>query len=790
MVVVSPAPAALSPRDLSVFYTTDDLLAGSPVLVLYGSSSNSSRMQVHVYTPAGFASFVRLIVSPATGFYKAVECLTREEQGDEIARGLAFSLYKYFTELPAHVRNAWEKRHNAAEARLPAAPKLFSDAHAAMLAGRMDRVHNVAQVVGDVRQALGELSLSWLDLDVVLPAGAIQKPAEASRDSAPFDEPENRLLEQRYGGYASVVRLFGEKAFLPTSRLKRAPSRPTPLNRSQSFSRSQKESLRREMCELLDTEESYVGKVHDLTHSVAANFRQKAKHCSTSSASPSEQALQGLFPPSLDKILEVNSGFMDAIRRILEETENDAINDIENGPDDFASPPRGQSETCDVTGALALARALVEWFPKFADCYANYMQAHSEFSQLLKMFTKDAGSSFSKRVQETGEQRLMSMLIEPVQRLPRYNLYIDNIVKQLPLRHPAVKLLLRARDIISDICSRDVPSAQNIKVFDRLRKAVFSWPPSLTPAGRLTAAIDFVELSPPYHGNLHGAASNAGIFLLFVDCLVVLHKPAGSSVSARSLMSDLDNPKCSESSASTELIFHQQLKLSDIMLLEHTDGKILQMISPKPASTQPSRPRSRDATPIGIRMFLLAGAHEGKAQRCMEDIVKARVEGRFAEKERESCKWEVRSVTGELSLLSAVFEDDMGAGVKGRREPARVQVTIDPANTARQVTISEGGVELSVSVSLLRDDLFLLEMLGLDGYSARNELTTAEFLPVLTKRRKYRTLASLPSYVDRLSGQLLPNAPPHQELDVDGRLLVSKSPGVEGAQGSGTARGR
>ncbi|KAF1955712.1 hypothetical protein CC80DRAFT_492693 [Byssothecium circinans] len=737
MAIISLEPAALSAGDLSLFYTTDEQLSNSPVLIFYGPTATStqathSRIQAHIFTPAGLQNFARLIISPTATYYSAVTCLPREEQGDEICRGLAFSLYKYFAELPTEVKNAWERQYGTL-ARLPSAPQLFSEQHAAIVAARMVKVENVADIIVHVRHALGEQTLSWLDLDVVLPQGTIQK-LDNTRESAQFDESDDDVLRQRYGSYAPIVKLFGETAFLPTSKLKRAPSKPTALNRSQSFSRHQKENLRREMCELLDTEENYVNKVCDLVNNVAVDFRKKAKHKSFSSTSPSEQALKALFPPSLDKILEVNAAFLENIRKILEETENDAIQDIEQATDDiFVAPLRGQKDPLDVTGSLALAKALIEWFPQFGDCYTDYMAAHADFSQLLKGFTKDASSSFSKRVYETGEQRLMSMLIEPVQRLPRYNLYIDNIVKQLPLRHPALKTFLKARDIISEICSREGPSVQQIKVFDRLRKMVFSWPPAFTPQGRLISAVDYVELSAPYHGELNSPSTTAGIFLLFADAFVLLHKPNGCTTTARSLLADLDNPKFAESfSESAELLFHQQLNLSDVLLSEHSEGKIMQLMSPTPTTSQPGRPRSRDRRNIGIRMFYLQGAYEGKAAKCIEEVTKAKIEGRYPESERESYKWEIRSVSGDLSLLAAITEEATGEGAEARKDPARIQVVTE--SVTQSVKVGEQGVELRISISTLGDGLFLLDLSGLNGFAARDKLTGVEFLPVLTKR--------------------------------------------------------
>ncbi|KAK4935764.1 hypothetical protein LTR66_015417, partial [Elasticomyces elasticus] len=458
MLVVVPAPPALS-GELALYHTTDPLLSNSPVLISYGPAStiaaSSSRVQVHVFTPAGLQSYPRLAVSPNSPFYAAVNSLPREEQGDEVCRALAFGLSKYFAEIPQCVKDAWAKQ-SCPSKKTPSAFGIFGDTHVAMLASRMMKVDNVEGVIKDIQQALGEQTLSWIDVDVILPPASIRLPRDNDRHMGLDDTLDDDQAASRYGEYAPLINILGEPAFLPTSKLKRAPSRPISVGRSTSFLKRQKEVLRREMCELVDTEENYVNKMNDLVHHVAKDFRDKARGHKPLSWGPDEDALAALFPPSLDKILEANSRFLDAIRGILNDTEEQAIQDIEMTPTDLTNGHQGH-ENVDDTGILAFAKFLSLAFPKFADCYADYIQAHASFPQLLKNFTREPASSFSKRVQDTGEQRLMSMLIEPVQRLPRYNLYIDGIVRQLPVRHPALKILLRARDTISDICSRESP---------------------------------------------------------------------------------------------------------------------------------------------------------------------------------------------------------------------------------------------------------------------------------------------------------------------------------------------
>jgi hypothetical protein len=741
MVLITSPPPNLTPDAVSLYYVIDELLARSPILIFYGPSntptanaSNNSRIQAHIFSPAGLQSYPRLTIAPSSPLYSAVNCLPREEQGDDISRGLAFSLYKYFAELPQHVRQEWECDPHAI-GKLRAAPTLFSDAHAASLASRMVKVENITEVINDIRHGLAEQTVSWLDLDVILQPGAINVIDTSGRDSASSDIQGDNLARLRYGEITELVQLFGEPAFLPTSRLRRAPSRPTAMNRSSKFPKTQKENLRREMVELLDTEENYVCKVQELLHKVAEDFREKARSRDPTSSSPSEEALKGLFPDSLDQILEVNSGFLEALTTVLHETENEAIQDIESTLDN-ALPyiPNGLATT-DVTGTLALATCFRTWFPKFADCYAHYMKAHVKFAHYLRLFLRESASSFSKRMFETGEQKIMSMLIEPVQRLPRYNLYIDNLIKQLPARHPAVRVLLKSRDIISEICSQDSTAVEPSRMIEHLRRMIPSWPPQFTPRGRLITALDITELPPPYCIGTAGNRAIHGIMLLFTDHLVVLKKLSGTSISARGLVAQVDGSDIANS-RTDDLIFRQAFELNAFDMTEVDGFKMIQIIPHKAASSRPeSRPGSSSSSNI-VQMFYLNGAYEGRANKFIEELSKARIESRYPEPERESPKFEVRSGTvADLTFFAGLSELQNDNSIDGRGPPSRARVWVDP-NSDVFPGPSIPGVDIYASVQSTqdRDTPYRLEFYGPNDYHFVDELNTLEFLPVLAKR--------------------------------------------------------
>src|ERR1700712_3027751 len=133
---------ALSPDQVTLYHTTDLHLNPLPVFVFHGPSTttnstlNSSRIQIHVFSAAGFQSYPRITISPNSPFYQSVNHLPREKQGDEICRGLAFGLLKYFKELPEVVKSGLILQSANSRSRRPgSAPSLFGEQHAADLAG-------------------------------------------------------------------------------------------------------------------------------------------------------------------------------------------------------------------------------------------------------------------------------------------------------------------------------------------------------------------------------------------------------------------------------------------------------------------------------------------------------------------------------------------------------------------------------------------------------------------------------------------------------------------------------
>ncbi|KAK0636659.1 hypothetical protein B0T17DRAFT_484344 [Bombardia bombarda] len=743
----------LLPEHVTLYYASDPLLGHLPVLIFHGPSTtanfthNSSRIQLHVYSAAGFQSFPRITISPNSPFYGVVNHLPREFQGDEVCRGLAFGLFKYFSELPEVVKNHLKNQYPTTRARRPgSAPSLFSEQHAADLAKSAVQAENTADVIRILDAALQTHHISNVDLDLVLPPGSIVPLQTADLEEVPDDEDD--ILDptlRQYGGYTPLVKLFGEPVFLPTSRLRRAPSRPNSLNRTKSFTRNQKLDLRMKMAELVDTEERYVLKLDELVNHVADDFRQSAKQRPSASVSPTEQDLEQLFPKSADSILQVNRAFMLELRQIMDDTEEDSTRDMENP---LPTPRVGSSnKPKDPSGALAMARLFLEWFPKFTDCYQDYIRASQNFPRLLNSYL-DQQSSFRQRVAQKGEQAIRSLLIEPVQRLPRYSLFIDQIVTSLPITHPALQLMLRARDIITNICSMDDPLPDKPHVTNRLRAMVESWPLDLEPQGRLVLAADFVELAAPFATDPSDAEAQdqAGIFLLFTDCVAILKKKTSLGITGRDFLRELDKPSPAGLLASMtnvaggpgtwEFAFTGWHSLADVRFTESLDGRVIWMTSTQELKgTQSGEYFTSKA--VTSRCFLLRETYEGRASKWSEDITRARIEGRFSETEREDPTWTLRTVKMEdnnFGVHAAVFQEAAEQLVEGRREPAPIRIVVDNDKGTKGAPVGHYGVEVVIEIKSGDMKRIAMNTLGLNGKKYTDDIALEDFLPTLSRR--------------------------------------------------------
>ena len=755
MVALTTAPPVLDPRIISTYFIRDSLVGDLPVIIFHGPSTttnstrNSSRIQAHIYSIAGFQSFPRLTIAPTSPLYAAVHHLPDDKQGDEVYRGLAVSLLKYFLEMPGHVKICLTKllALGCPDRNIPA---IFDERHAASLASGMVRVENNADIIKHISVALAKKHMSWTDLDVVLPLGSIKKTIVSNQKD---DSEENLTLADDgrpvvdYGKFNDIVSLFGPPSFLPTSKLRRAPSKPTAVGKDHTLAEHQKESLQREIKELVETEKSYVLKLQDLAKSAAVSHTRSTDSQSYTAMQPLEGQMRKLFPESLSQIHDMNTQFLNDITLTVGDNRQNSIDALQKNQGGVKIPER------DAVGVEPFAKVLLRYFPRFRGPYQDYLRASAYFPVTLNQVLREGVSRYTEALHQIGEQRLKSLLIEPVQRLPRYSLFIDNIIKQLPAAHPATGKFLKAKDMITDICALDED-----KVLDgnykctQLKRLVAKWPDSLAPFGRLINAVDAAELKAPYTTSASMEEVAQCILLLFPDYVLVLRKLGEHALSARGLLAEIDRPVATVSTASLTSIHPQSLSLTYAFRLEETrftechNGSQISLCCIRENSENINNSSDGDINyAIVTRTYYLLGSYEGKSSRWNEEVARARIEYRFPEKFREADNWGLRMINLEengLGVVSAVFEDDALSGkALQRRLHGHIQLVIQHqqdhgGDKVWQVRASP--VEITVRVVMLGANKYLLEFAGLGGIHSTEEIAIHDFWAVFIKRCKIR----------------------------------------------------
>lgn len=735
-------PPALSSDVVSLYYTRDALLENLPVLIFFGpsttgnSTQNSSLVQAHIYTLAGFQTFPRLTISPSSRFYAAVDHLPEDQRRDEIFRGLAVSMLSYFAGLSASLKSSLRE---VVARRRPnrIAPAMFDEMHAGELVSRMVKVDDAAETVNAITSALRTRSMSWLDIDIVLPPQTITRAMshDGSEDSASFGE--DGLPLYKYGDFDHLINSMGSPAFLPTSKMRRAPSKPTAHSKSRSILKDQKVSLRREMVELFDTEQRYLDKLDDLINSTALEFRQQLE-----SMGLDPSTVDALFPPSLLTIFGMNRGFCDDIHEVLQQTENDAIIDIEGTIDHGSDSSATTGRKRDVTGIAAFAKILLKWFPKFTDPYQEFMRASSTFQAVVNEHLQDTSSSFSRIITDFGEQQLRSALIEPVQRLPRYSLFIDNMVNLLPALHPGLASLLKARDMITDICALD-SLGENNHTISCLKNLITDWPSSFSPGGRLITAVDVRQLSPPYQTPNDGRLC---VLLLFSDALILLQKVEENALSARGIIAEVDRPimpkpigQSSNTSVEKGLKFQAAMSVASLQVTESEEDQLIWVNCVRDLVSNATQLQSAlDISQASTKVFSLLGAYEGKPRRLCEEVTRARLENRFPETLRESDKWTLRMISGtsgDLSVLAAIWEADSVNDRIEIRDLSRVKIILEKDLPSRLVLSENVGVDILAYIAPYEHDSCRLHIECVVGNDYTNEtLKVQDLAAVLVQR--------------------------------------------------------
>jgi len=134
----------------------------------------------------------------------------------------------------------------------------------------------------------------------------------------------------------------------------------------------------------------------------------------------------------------------------------------------FRDIPKGYDEL------ICIGKCFLEIIPRL-DVYAIYARNHQQcIKQMLKLeYQKPSFIQYLNQIRDReGVLDLMSLLIQPVQRIPRYKLLLEDVLKKTPESHPDNKDLKLALQKIEDIANTVNESIRKYENLQKLNQVV------------------------------------------------------------------------------------------------------------------------------------------------------------------------------------------------------------------------------------------------------------------------------------------------------------------------------
>ncbi|KTW30522.1 uncharacterized protein T551_01805 [Pneumocystis jirovecii RU7] len=272
--------------------------------------------------------------------------------------------------------------------------------------------------------------------------------------------------------------------------------------------------------EILQTEQNYINRLRHLILDYVLPLRTHAK---TSKNPPlGLYDVNRMFPLSLNDIVSVNSAF---------------LQDFEKAKTD-----------------LEKANSCVTHFSQFKKVYAKYLELSVDFESILRHNLRNPKFRDFVDNQKYKTERNISireLIMEPVQRIPRYSLFLENIISNTHPESPALVPFQKALSIVKDIAQMKIMEAEErSKLFRKLMGHVSGFPPELISNSRyFITAIDAIEILPPY---INSSSKIYCTLLLFSDCLAILKKSSHISI-VEELISNVSEISLSRSQSKQSL---------------------------------------------------------------------------------------------------------------------------------------------------------------------------------------------------------------------------------------------
>lgn len=282
--------------------------------------------------------------------------------------------------------------------------------------------------------------------------------------------------------------------------------------------------------ELVNTERSYVKRLRILKNDYADPLRQFSRNKNTAIL-PSYEA-KTLFG-NIDNLLPVNEAFLLDLEKMV----------APGGP-----------ETVGGVGDVALRHFKdLRGFEHYRQYYVKREEAQSIFER--EMMKKSSGfAAYIDRIKYSNADSrnrvgLRELLMDPVQRIPRYTLLFRTMIKYMASGDPQRAKLVEADDIASKIALAETDEqTKRAAIMHCLNATVDGFPPALISISRrfidCIDVDDIVQDGPSASTSVSSLALNVlhCTLFLFDDKLMIVKRPGNGEKSGRSLagLDDVD----------------------------------------------------------------------------------------------------------------------------------------------------------------------------------------------------------------------------------------------------------
>ncbi|EMR09227.1 hypothetical protein PNEG_02563 [Pneumocystis murina B123] len=462
-----------------IHYITDDPVVG---LVLISVAVDKFNMiHAHVFTCCGPLSLPLISPKNQEALSIVISHLPHTSRSQSF-QVIAMVILQYFIFIPLHIKKEVLRQYNYLRSNEDQERRIaFDEMHAGDIAGhcKLLKLSDISSILCSI---LKRRKIVSFNIDIILP--------DNSKSTPLFSKLQEMTSNEEKSGE------------LPFENKKIVPG---PMTDNYKEHDKKRLSI---LNEILQTEQNYIERLRHLVLDYVLPLRTQAK----SSKNPplGLYDINRIFPVSLNDIISLNSAFLQ----------------------DFI-----QAKT-----EIEKANSFVTHFYRFKKTYAKYLELSVDFESLLRHNLRNPKfRNFVDNQKYKAEKNISirELIMEPVQRIPRYSLFLENVISYTHPKSPALALFQKALTIIKEIAQMKVMEAEKrSKLFQKLMSYISGFPAELISNSRyFITAVDVIEILPPF---LNSSGRLFYTLLLFSDCLAMLKKTSHIPV-AKDLISNEDN---------------------------------------------------------------------------------------------------------------------------------------------------------------------------------------------------------------------------------------------------------